>query len=77
MLFNVFINDMDNEIQCTLSKFADETRLTGTVRTDNIQMYLDKLEQWASMDFMKLNEAKCKVLHLGWGNPKFQYKLED
>ncbi|PKU44529.1 hypothetical protein llap_5159 [Limosa lapponica baueri] len=24
---------------------------------------------------MKLNEAKCKVLHMGWGNPKHKYRL--
>jgi len=24
---------------------------------------------------MKLNKAKCKVLHLGWGNLKDRYRL--
>ncbi|GAB0207503.1 hypothetical protein GRJ2_003216000 [Grus japonensis] len=26
---------------------------------------------------MKFNNAKCKVLHVGQGNPKYQYGLED
>ncbi|GAB0179429.1 hypothetical protein GRJ2_000408200 [Grus japonensis] len=71
---------MDSGIECTLRKFSNDTKLCGAVNTlegrDAIQSDLDRLERWACAKHIKFNKAKCKVLNMGWGNPKHNYRLD-
>ncbi|KAJ7427955.1 hypothetical protein WISP_02513 [Willisornis vidua] len=73
--------DTDKATECTRSKFADNTKLSGEADMpegmDAIQRDQDKHEKWACVNHMRLNKAKCKVLHLGWGSTWYQSRLGD
>ena len=78
VLFNIFISDTDDGIGCTLSKFADDTKLSDAVDVaegrDAIERDLDKIKRWALVNLRRFNIAKCKVLHLCQSNPRYVYK---
>jgi len=64
ILFNIFINDLDNGTESTVTIFADDTELGGEVGESSWRD-LNRLEEWASKNGMKFNRDKCEVVYLG------------
>ena len=72
LLFLIYINDIDQGVGGLISKFADDTKLGGVIKScsdiNKLQSDLDKLLEWSEKWQMKFNADKCKAIRFG----KFQ-----
>jgi hypothetical protein len=82
LLFVIFINDINKAVKCveTIKKFADDTKvgqkMTGPEDRGKLQHALDNLCQWADLWGMEFNIPKCKIMHLGHGNPNHKFSMQ-
>ena len=81
VLFSLFIHDIDEAGRKLdiLRKFADDTkgakRITSKDDNQAMQDTLNELNEWAQRWGMAFNIPKCKVMHVGRGNPGFEYQM--
>ena len=79
--FIYYINDLPEAINSDLRIFADDTKAFSEIKTtedrDALQNDLDLLVEWSKKWLLKFNSKKCKVLHIGKNNPKYNYYIRD
>ena len=80
ILFTIFIDDIDEAIiNALIRKFADDTKLAMVIANmqdaRQMQKNLDELCQWAAKWKMGFNTKKCKVMHFGKRNIRYDYTM--
>ena len=77
ILFLIYVNDIPEMVNCSIKMFADDTTLFRTVKSIDdcniLQNDLDTLSQWTN-EWLLTNVDKCKVMHIGKNNPKYNEK---
>ena len=88
ILFLIFINDLPGCVNCPVCLFADDSKIYCRMPRSNnedpeeiddhiiLQEDLQELHNWATKWKMAFNVSKCKVMHLGYDNPKHEYRLD-
>ena len=68
LLFLIFINDIEDGLECPIRLFADDSILYRQIITEEdsriLQRDLLKLQEWSDKWMMRFNVEKCKTLRL-------------
>ena len=78
-LFIIYINDLADVVCSSIKIFADDTKIYRSVSpnsgSEQLQRDLDAVVAWSDMWQLPFSDTKCKVLHLGSGNPCQPYTM--
>jgi len=76
----IYINDIGEFIASHIIKFADDTKIYQVVNSstgiENLRSDLYNLVAWSNEWQMLFNIEKCKLMHLGYNNPKADYVMD-
>ena len=81
-LFDIFIDDIRKVVMDALIRmFADDTKvalkITNEEDRQKMQKIINNLVEWAEKWAMRFNAKKCKILHVGRNNPRYEYFMGD
>jgi ribonucleases P/MRP protein subunit RPP40 len=86
LLFLIYINDLPDEMNIKLpcKLYADDSKVFCRLRRKKavedaalLQEDIDRIVSWCELWLMRLNIEKCKVMHIGKGNPRKMYYMRD
>ena len=77
ILFTIFINDLPECVSSCCKIFADDTKLYDVASNcTQIKKDIDALQKWSVKWNLYFNADKCKVMHIGLHNQRFNYTMK-
>lgn len=84
VLFLIYINDLSDLFRihkCDIKLFADDTKIhlvfKNVAECNYLQDVLNIITNWCDTWQLKINVAKCSVLHIGRNNPMHTYYIDN
>ena len=75
----LYVNDMPEIVTSMIKMFADDTKIFAECKNDEdrekLQRDLESMQEWSRTWQIRFNADKCKVMHMGRGNPKHKYNM--
>ena len=69
----IYVNDIPETVNSNVKIFADDTKIFRTLKNKSDCEIVDNLSEWSNR--WCLNTSKCKRIHIGKDNPKFEYTM--
>ena len=80
LLFLLYVNELPKLTKSELKMFADDVKLFRGIESaadvQTLQDDLNVLSHWSKEWLLRFNTSKCKVMHVGHGNPSHDYSME-
>ena len=81
LLFLSYVIDFNKDVSSHVKMFADDSKVYRYIKSHedcgNLQEDLNKLSQWSKSWLLSFNIDKCKRMHIGRGNPHYEYSMYD
>jgi hypothetical protein len=67
VLFNIYINDIPEDLKTSLAVYADDTAVYSSsfksqVAFNNIQIHANKIDTWCKLWLLQVNASKCETI---------------
>ena len=68
-------------VDCSIRIFADDTKIYLPIQSyqdhKKLQNNINALLEWSDRWLLRFNSNKCKILHIGDNNPKYDYVMNE